>query len=244
MRRGATQPDTHWAQQETLAHLFLFCLCLLSFLGAAGRRLPGRARRARRPLPPLGRRGGGFARRRPLPPLGRSSPPPASPRSRRTSSPRSSPTPRSPSRRMSATPSPSSPPCCCRRRREWTSSPSPSPPATPPRFVLPIRHPNLPTTAGHGACRSDATPTPRPLLAGPRCRTAPPPPPASLQVGAPGCPAGRQATAAGELVAWSLEAGAPCCLPGGRRPLDPAPSEGLFKIVVYMVHDFGHIIDY
>ena len=117
MRRGATQPDTHWAQQGTLAHLSLFCLCLLSFLGAAGRRLPGRARRARRPLPPLGRRGGGFARRRPLPPLGRSSPPPASPRSRRTSSPRSSPTPRSPSRRRSATPSPSSPPRCCPRTR-------------------------------------------------------------------------------------------------------------------------------
>jgi len=58
-----------------------------------------------------------------------------------------------------------------------------------------------------------------------------------LQVGSPSCPAGR-------LVAWSLEAGGPCCLPGGRRPLDPAPSEGLFKIVVYMVHDFGHIIDY
>src|SRR6185312_3838544 len=93
MRRGATQPDTHWAQQGTLAHLSLFCLCLLSFLGAAGRRLPGRARRVRRPLPPLGRRGGGFAQRRPLPPLGRSSPPPASPRSRRTSSPRSSPPP-------------------------------------------------------------------------------------------------------------------------------------------------------
>ena len=75
MRRRTTQPDTQWAQQGTLAYLSLFCLCLLSFLGAAGRRLPGRARRARRPLPPLGRRGGGFARRRPLPPLGRSSPP-------------------------------------------------------------------------------------------------------------------------------------------------------------------------
>ena len=180
MRHGATQPDTHWAQQGTLAHLSLFCLCLLSFLGAAGHRLPGRARRARRPLPPLGRRGGGFAQRRPLPPLGRSSPPPASPRSRRTSSPHSTPTPRSPSRRRSAMPSSSSPPCCCRRRREWTSSPSPSPPATPPRFVLPIRHPNLPTIAVHGACRSNAAPAPRPLLAGPRrplrapCRSAPP----------------------------------------------------------------------
>jgi hypothetical protein len=118
------------------------------------------------------------------------------------------------------------------RRREWTSSPSPSPPATPPRFVLPIRHPNLPTTAGHGACRSDAAPAPRP----PPCRTSSATP-GSLQVGAPGCPAGR-------LVAWSLEAGAPCCLHGGRHPLDPAPSEGLFKIVVYIVHDFGHIIDY
>ena len=57
-------------------------------------------------------------------------------------------------------------------------------------------------------------------------------------------PVGHSGLPAGRLVAWSLEAGAPCCLPGGRRPLDPAPSEGLFKIVVYMVHDFGHIIDY
>ena len=60
----------------------------------------------------------------------------------------------------------------------------------------------------------------------------------SLQdlVGHSGLPAGRLP----RLPCWPTGR----LVPGGRRPLDPAPSEGLFKIVVYMVHDFGHIIDY
>ncbi|KAG2660380.1 hypothetical protein PVAP13_1KG431910 [Panicum virgatum] len=178
MRRGATQPDTHWAQQGTLAHLSLFCLSPF---------FPW----SRRPSPPwAGAEGASPAASSGTPRRGlRPAAPPASSGTQLSPAGQSAlkahlltalqSGPQSPSRRRSATPSPSSPPCC-RRRREWTSSPSPSPPATPPQFVLPIRHPNLPTSAGHGACRSDAAPAPRPLLAGPRqplrapCRSAPP----------------------------------------------------------------------
>ena len=165
MRRGAIQPDTHWAQQGTPAHLSLSCLCLLSFLGATGRRLHGWAHR---PLPPLGRRGGGLC--------------PAAP-------PTSSGTQLSPvgqpalkahllTALQSDPPKPIAKKVCdaISELAALLLLPPPGvdllplafPPATPPRFVLPIRHPNLPTSAGHGACRSDAAPAPRPLLAGPR----------------------------------------------------------------------------